>query len=225
MTQAALGEARRDGRCEELLCRIRDEARLVSPAGAIDERVLDAMRRVPRECFVDACEEEHAYANIPLPIGFGQTISQPFIVAFMTDLAKLCPASVVLEVGTGSGYQAAVLATLARRVYSIERIPELARRAEERLRSLGYANVEVRQGNGALGWPEHAPFDAILVTAAAPRIPPALIRQLGAGGRMVIPVGAAWAGQDLLLVEKSADGEITVENVLPVAFVPLEQSA
>lgn len=183
--------------------------------------VLTAMGRIPREHYVAAPDQERAYVNRPLPIGYGQTISQPFIVALMTDLLDLQPEHVVLEIGTGSGYQAAVLAELAAQVYSIEVVPELAGQAAARLKEEGVENVTVRHGDGAEGWVEHSPYDAIIVTAAAPEIPPKLIMQLKRGGRMVVPVGEHGAEQMLVLVTKDADGEVRTENVLPVAFVPL----
>jgi protein-L-isoaspartate(D-aspartate) O-methyltransferase len=197
---------------------------------ALDPRVLEALARVPREAFVPVEERRSAYLNQPLPIGYGQTISQPYIVAVMTDLLELAAGHRVLEVGTGCGYQCAVLAELAGEVYSIEVVPELAASAAERLRALGYCNVHVRQGDGAKGWPEAAPFERIIVTAAAGRaVPPALVEQLAPGGRMVIPVErpsgilARWAGpcQDLLVVIKDDSGRVEETAVLPVAFVPL----
>ena len=188
---------------------------------SFDERVVAAMGRIPRPAFVPADQVPSAYRNRPLPIGHGQTISQPYIVALMTDLARVAPDQTVLEVGTGSGYQAAVMSVLARAVYSIEIIEPLGLQARQRLQAMGYANVEVRLGDGYDGWEEHAPYDAILVTAAASHIPPPLIRQLKVGGRMVIPVGAAFMVQQLMLVEKNPDGTITTRQVLPVAFVPL----
>ena len=188
---------------------------------AFDERVLGAMAEVPRHAFVPADQVRSAYRNRPLPIGHGQTISQPFIVALMTDLARVEAGDLVLEVGTGSGYQAAVLARLVQAVYTIEIIEPLGLQAMERLSRLGYGNVRVRLGDGYHGWEEHAPYDAILVTAAASHIPPPLIRQLKAGGRMVIPVGASFMVQQLMLVEKNLDGTIATRQVLPVKFVPL----
>ena len=188
---------------------------------AFDERVMAVMARVPRHEFVPADQVPSAYRNRPLPIGHGQTISQPYNVALMTDLARSEPGHKVLEVGTGSGYQAAVMAHLAKAVYTIEIVEPLGLQAKERLRKLGYANVEVRVGDGYHGWEEHAPFDAILVTAAASHIPPPLIRQLKPGGRMVIPVGAAFMVQQLMLVEKRLDGTVSTRQILPVAFVPL----
>lgn len=187
----------------------------------LDSRVLEAMRQVPRHAFVPRELEDCAYENGPLSIGRGQTISQPFIVALMSDLLAPQPQHVVLEVGCGSGYQSAVLSRLVTQVYSLEIVPELAQAAQECLSRLGYGNVTVRQGDGYQGWPEHAPFDGIIVTAAAPEIPPPLVEQLRPGGRMVIPVGLPHMRQDLLLVEKSRDGSVTTRNMLPVAFVPL----
>ena len=188
---------------------------------AFDERVMSVMARVPRHAFVPADQVASAYRNRPLPIGHGQTISQPYIVALMTDLARAEPGHKVLEVGTGSGYQAAVMAHLARAVYTIEIIEPLGLQAAQRLQTLGYANVQVRVGDGYHGWEEHAPYDAILVTAAASHVPPPLVRQLKAGGRMVIPVGAAFMVQQLMLVEKNLDGTVSTRQILPVTFVPL----
>ena len=188
---------------------------------AFDDRVIAAMGRIPRHAFVPADQVPSAYRNRPLPIGYGQTISQPYIVALMTDLAKVAPGDTVLEVGTGSGYQAALMSVLARAVYSIEIIEPLGLQAQQRLKAMGYDNVEVRLGDGYDGWEEHAPYDAILVTAAASHIPPPLVRQLKVGGRMVIPVGAAFMVQQLMLVEKNPDGTIRTRQILPVAFVPL----
>jgi protein-L-isoaspartate(D-aspartate) O-methyltransferase len=183
--------------------------------------VMAAMGRAPRHRFVPDDQIPYAYDNRPLPIGHGQTISQPYIVALMTDLIQPQSGQTVLEIGTGSGYQAAVLAELVGRVYSIEIIEPLARQAAERLKALGYANVETRAGDGYQGWEEAALFDAIVVTAAASHVPPPLIRQLKPGGRMVIPVGAHFLAQYLLLVEKKADGAVTTRQILPVRFVPL----
>lgn len=187
----------------------------------LSARVIQAMASVPRHEFVPVELRDLAYANRPLPIGHGQTISQPYIVALMTELAELQPEDVVLEVGTGSGYQAAVLATLARQVYSIEIIPELGHQAETNLKRLGYANVEVRIGDGYHGWPEHAPFAAILVTAAPEQVPRPLLNQLRPGGRLVIPVGASGQPQSLKLLRKDEQGNLIEEDVLPVGFVPL----
>jgi protein-L-isoaspartate(D-aspartate) O-methyltransferase len=188
--------------------------------GAIDPAVLHAMRSVPRHEFVPENVWAQAYADRPLPIGYGQTISQPFIVALMTDLLDVKPGHKVLEIGTGSGYQAAVLSPLAARVYSIEIVPELGRRAGEVLHRLGFANAETRIADGYYGWPEAAPFDAIVVTAASSHIPPALIQQLKPGSRMVIPIGGPFSAQQLMLVEKQPGGGITTRQLLPVQFVP-----
>lgn len=187
-------------------------------------RVMAAFERVRRAEFVPPGQVAYAYLNTPLPIGHGQTISQPYIVAIMTELLDLQPDSTVLEIGTGSGYQAAILAELARRVYSVEVIPELSARAGETLRRLGYTNIELRTGDGHAGWPEKAPFDGILVTAAATEIPPPLVTQLKPGGRMVIPVGDPGGEQRLMLIEKTADDKTQERVVLPVAFVPLVKS-
>jgi len=184
-------------------------------------RVLDALRKVRREAFVPEDAVDNAYVNAPLPIGCGQTISQPYIVALMTDLLDLKPDDRVLEVGTGSGYQAAILAELAGEVFSVEVIPDLARRAAAVLAAQGYGRITLRTSDGSLGWPEHAPFDAIIVTAAARDVPPALCEQLAAGGRMAIPVGEPWGDQELRLLEKDARGKVTSRRVLSVAFVPL----
>jgi len=186
-------------------------------------RVLAAMGRVARHAFVPASERGRAYADGALPIGDGQTISQPYIVALMTELAEIGEAARVLEVGTGSGYQSAVLAELAAEVYTIERIGSLADRARQTLAGLGYTNVSYRVGDGYAGWPEQAPFDAILVTAAAREIPPPLEAQLGAPGRLVVPIGGEGFRQELLLVERTAEGTISRRQVLPVAFVPLRR--
>jgi protein-L-isoaspartate(D-aspartate) O-methyltransferase len=183
--------------------------------------VLEAMRRVPRHAFVPAAQRQLAYDNRPLPIGYGQTISQPYIVALMTDLLRLAPRARALEIGTGSGYQAAVLAELGHQVYTIEIVSGLAEQAATRLSDLGYDAVHVRRSDGYYGWPEAAPFDGIVVTAAASQIPPPLLEQLKPGGRMVIPIGAAFLVQQLMLIEKLAEGSIHTEALLPVAFVPL----
>ena len=187
----------------------------------IAPRVLDVMGIVPRHEFVPEGVRREAYADRPLPIGYGQTISQPLIVAIMTDLLQVAPHHVVLEIGTGSGYQAAVLAHLARQVYTIEIVPGLANSAAQRLQSLGYANVATRLGDGYYGWQEAAPFDGIIVTAAASQIPPPLIQQLKAGGRMVIPIGAPFALQHLVLVEVDDERKVRTRQLLPVVFVPL----
>ena len=188
---------------------------------SLDKAVLETMRTVQRHRFVPEEEQAHAYENRPLPIGFGQSISQPYIVALMTDLMGTGAGDSVLEVGTGSGYQAAVLSGLVARVSTIEIVPQLGERAREVLQRLGYDNVEVRIGDGYYGWAQRAPFDAIIVTAAASHVPPPLVDQLKPGGRMIIPVGSRFMVQELLLVEKSAAGEVTTRQILPVAFVPL----
>lgn len=187
----------------------------------LSEGVLRALTTVPRHRFVPAEQLDLAYIDRPLPIGRGQTISQPFIVALMTELLRPDPRAAVLEIGTGSGYQTAVLAGLVRQVYSIERIPELAAAAERRLRELGYTNVEVRTDDGGRGWEDRAPFDAIMVTAAAATVPPALVRQLKPGGRLVIPVGEPHRSQDLRVISKDERGGVETRSVLPVVFVPL----
>jgi protein-L-isoaspartate(D-aspartate) O-methyltransferase len=179
------------------------------------------MGKVERHRLVSPSQAAAAYRNHPLPIGSGQTISQPYIVALSTDLLGLTSSSVVLDVGTGSGYQAAVLAEIASRVFSIEIIPSLGEDARKRLEVLGYGNIEIKIGDGYQGWPEKAPFDAIVVTAAAPRVPPALVAQLKTGGRMVIPIGGEGEVQYLKLLTKRADGGYDEKRVLPVRFVPL----
>jgi protein-L-isoaspartate(D-aspartate) O-methyltransferase len=189
---------------------------------SIAPEILKVVGDVPRHEFVPDRVRGDAYADRPLPIGYGQTISQPFIVALMTDLLRVRPDDIVLEVGTGSGYQAAVLAYLARQVYTIEIVPALADSAAARLQRLGYGNVATRSGDGYYGWEEAEPFDGIIVTAAASQIPPPLIRQLKPGGRMVIPLGPSFALQYLVLVERNADdGRATTRQLLPVSFVPL----
>ncbi len=187
----------------------------------LDKRVMAAIRQVPREKFVPPDLRHAAFRDGALPVGHGQTISQPYIVALMTDMLELTADSIVLEIGTGTGYQAAILACLARQVYSIERIPELAQAAQLRLKGMGYYNVETRCGDGYQGWPEMAPFDGILVTAAAPFIPPALLEQLKSGGRMAIPIGMPSMHQELMLVTKNQRGETHSRSLLGVAFVPL----
>jgi len=188
---------------------------------ALDPRVMAAIARVPRHEFVPAEQRPHAYANRPLPIGHGQTISQPYIVALMSDLIKPQAGHRVLELGTGSGYQAAMLAELTGQVYSIEIIEALGTQAAERLSRLGYDNVTTRIGDGYYGWEEHAPFDAIVVTAAASHVPPPLVAQLKPGGRMVIPVGSRFLTQQLVLIEKDPGGQLITRQILPVKFVPL----
>ena len=186
-----------------------------------DRRVLDAMRKVARHKFVPPELAARAYGDHPLPIGHGQTISQPYIVAIMTELAQPQAQHRALEIGTGSGYQAAVLSELVREVYTIELLEPLGASARERLKQLGYSNITVRIGDGYQGWPEKAPFDLILVTAGAPFVPPALIEQLAPGGRMVIPVGAEWRDQVLKLITKDAAGKTRSEDIMGVRFVPL----
>ncbi len=187
----------------------------------LSERVLDAMARVPRHEFVGADMQSRAYLNTALPITHGQTISQPFIVALMTDFIDPQPDHVVLEVGTGSGYQAAVLSPLVSHIYSVEIIPGLTETAGAVLERLGYENITLRTGDGYAGWPEHAPFDGIIVTAAAPHIPAPLVEQLKPGGKLIIPVESPRGAQELILVEKSENGSTKERSVLPVRFVPL----
>jgi protein-L-isoaspartate(D-aspartate) O-methyltransferase len=198
------------------------EIRAHAPGEAhLQAEVLAVMAKVPRHAFVPASQVRHAYENRPLSIGHGQTISQPYIVALMTTLAQPRHDAVVLEIGTGSGYQAAVLAELVDRVYSIEIIEPLGTQAARRLRTLGYDNVHARIGDGYYGWPKAGPFDAIVVTAAAASVPPPLLAQLKPGGRMVIPVGSSFFTQTLMLVEKDVAGRVRTRQVLPVRFVPL----
>jgi protein-L-isoaspartate(D-aspartate) O-methyltransferase len=192
------------------------------PEGINDERVLAALRRVPRHRFVPDSLQQNAYEDRPLPIGHGQTISQPFIVAFMSQNLMLKPGDKVLEVGTGSGYQAAVLAELGARVFSIEIVEPLGREAAARLKNLGYESIQTRVGDGYLGWPEEAPFDAIIVTAAPDHVPPALKSQLRDGGRLILPVGDAH--QELLLITRRGDAFDT-QKLLPVRFVPMTGEA
>jgi len=188
------------------------------------DRVMAAMGRVPRHRLVPPEQAAYAYENRPLPIGHGQTISQPYIVALMTDLLDPKPTDVVLEIGTGSGYQAAVLAELVAKVYTIEIVAPVGKHAEAQLAALGYRNVAVRIGDGYNGWPEAAPFDGIVVTAAAPYVPQPLVDQLKPGGRLVIPVGAQWQVQELLVIEKRTDGSTATKRTIPVRFVPLTRS-
>ncbi len=190
--------------------------------GIRDNRVLDAMRRVPRHLFVPKAHQREAYEDHPVPIGLKQTISQPYIVAYMSEVLKLQPGDRVLEIGTGSGYQAAILGELAGEVYSMEILPELGKRASSVLEGLGYKDIQVRIGDGYKGWPEKAPFDAIIVTAAPPNVPQPLLEQLKVGGRMIIPVGTFRQG--LMLIQRGEDG-FDEENVLPVSFVPMTGEA
>ena len=218
------GDDAYSGRRLELVREIAAEVRQTSAwigKTTLDERVMEAMARMPRHEFVPPEVRAYAYLNRPLPIGHGQTVSQPYIVALMTDLVAVDEDDVVLEIGTGAGYQAAILAGLARKVYSVEILPALAAEARARLDRLGFGDVEVRVGDGYYGWREHAPFDAIVVTAAPTHVPPPLLKQLRRGGRMAIPVGSRFTTQHLLLVEKGLDGRVRTRNVLPVVFTPL----
>ncbi|WP_243318370.1 protein-L-isoaspartate(D-aspartate) O-methyltransferase [Geothrix paludis] len=209
VADAALAQARMRMVREQIVAR-----------GVADPRVLEAMGRVPRHEFVPAAVRSQAYEDWPLAIGYGQTISQPYIVAFMTAALAPRPGDRVLEIGTGSGYQAAVLAGLVAEVYTMEIVEPLAQRAEADLKRLGYANVKVRAGDGHLGWPEAAPFDAIIVTCAPEDVPQPLVDQLKVGGRMIIPVGSQWGAQELYLLRKTATG-LRRQGVLPVRFVPM----
>lgn len=190
----------------------------------LSDDVADALGATPRHEFTPVSQRRHAYENRPLPIGYGQTISQPYIVALMTDLADVSPAERVLEIGTGSGYQAAILAETGAEVHTIEIVPELGQAAATRLAKLGYGDVETRIGDGYFGWPEAAPFDAIIVTAAANHVPPPLTEQLAPGGRMVIPVGPPFVVQQLVLVTKDEEGKIRSRQLLPVQFVPFTRA-
>ncbi len=196
----------------------------IEARGIKDSRVLKAMQSVPRHSFVRSSDTSQAYRDRPLPIGFGQTISQPYMVAFMTEILKLTGTEKVLEIGTGSGYQAAVLAEAAGQVFSMEIIPGLYTSAKKRLESLGYGRVNLKSDDGYYGWPDAAPFDRIMVTAAAGHIPPPLIKQLKKGGRMVIPVGKPWMIQTLILVEKNQKGEVRTRSLMSVRFVPLTRN-
>ena len=207
-----------DPTAELRLAMVRDQ---IEREGISDSRVLEAMRAVPRHLLVPPEYRPMAYEPRPLPIGEGQTISQPYIVAFMTQILRLKPGDRVLEVGTGSGYQAAIAAKLAGEVYTVEIFPSLADRARRNLESLGFRNIFVRQGDGYYGWEEKAPFDAIIVTCAGGHIPPPLLRQLRNGGRMIMPVGGPFMTQNLVFLEKNADGALSQRNVLPVLFVRL----
>lgn len=209
---------------QQLVQEIEDDVRATSlylDKQALDPRVMKAMGDVLRHEFVPLIDRRFAYLNRPLPIGHGQTISQPYLVAVMTDLLRSAPDHRVLEIGTGSGYQAAILAELVKEVYSIEIIKPLGEQAKQRLARLGYENISTKIGDGYYGWEEKAPFDAIVVTAAASHIPPPLIKQLKVGGRMVIPVGSQFMTQQLLLVTKGKGNKITTRQILPVRFVPL----
>jgi protein-L-isoaspartate(D-aspartate) O-methyltransferase len=214
----------REAQIQQMLAAIRTHARQSASftgRADLDPRVLEAMARVPRDAFVPASLRASAWSDSPLPIGEGQTISQPFIVALMTDLVGPRPDARILEIGTGCGYQTAVLAELVARVYTIEIVPRLAQRAAERLREQGYTHLETRQGDGYQGWPEAAPFDGILVTAAAEHLPTPLLDQLAPGARLVIPLGGRLFGQELMVMERDATGTLHRRGILPVAFVPL----
>ncbi len=213
-------QAERDGMISEIEQDVRDTSNWLKRS-ALDDRVLAAMARVPRHAFVPEELVGRAYQNSPLPIGHGQTISQPYIVAIMTDLLELEPGQRVLEIGTGSGYQAAVLAELGMEVWSIEIIEPLGERAEAALGEAGYGEVHLRLGDGYYGWEEAAPFDGIVVTAAASHIPPPLVSQLAVGGNMIIPVGSRFSVQELILISRVGADEIVTRQVLPVRFVPL----
>ena len=209
----------------ESFARAREDmvVRQLAARGIQDRATLRAMRTVPRQRFVPSRYQDSAYRDGPLPIGYGQTISQPYMVAFMTEIIRPHPGQRVLEIGTGSGYQAAILAETGARVFTIEIIPELAEQARTLLQQLGYLHIQCRTGDGYYGWPEQAPFDAIVVTAAAEFIPPPLLEQLKDGGRMIIPVGSPFLAQTLMLVEKHG-AEITTRSLFPVRFVPFRRS-
>jgi protein-L-isoaspartate(D-aspartate) O-methyltransferase len=218
------GAADRSSERDLMVLTVENLAATAGPVDRLDRKVLAAMRTVPRHLLVPPEVRSQAYHNIPLPIGHDQTISQPYIVALMTDLLDVEPEHVVFEVGTGSGYQAAILAQLVRQVYTIEIVEPLAGLASRRLAELGYSNVTVRAGDGYGGWPEHAPFDRIIVTAGASHVPQPLIDQLKTGGRMVIPVGRSPNRLDLTVVEKLKNGRLRTRRILPVAFVPLTRA-
>ena len=223
VTSPACAQSDWEAQREALAREVEEDVRLTSSYTGkllLDSRVMSAIRTVPRHEFVPEEHRQYAYLNRPLPIGEDQTISQPYIVALMTDLAGVNEQSRVLEIGTGSGYQAAVLAEIVAHVYTIEIIAALGRRAEQTLERLGYENVSVRVGDGYKGWPEHAPFDAIIVTAAPDTVPEPLKEQLAVGGRLVIPVGPQYGEQSLQVLVKQANGELTKSDVLPVRFVP-----
>jgi protein-L-isoaspartate(D-aspartate) O-methyltransferase len=212
---------------ERMLADIRHEAHYTQDyiqLASFSSRVMAAMAAVPRHCFVPADLQDYAYDNGPLPIGHGQTISQPYIVALMSELLQVGEGDTVLEIGTGSGYQTAVLSRLVRQVYSIEIVATLGKLAHERLQQLGFHNVETKIDDGYMGWAEHAPYDGIIVTAAAPHVPLPLLEQLKPGARLVIPLDYGLMRQQLMVLEKDFDGVITKTPVLPVAFVPLTRS-
>lgn len=195
--------------------------RQIRARGIVDERVLEALRRIPRHRLVPRSHRPDSYADQPLPIGHGQTISQPYIVAYMTEQLGLKPSDKVLEIGTGSGYQTAVLAEIVDQVFTVETIPSLGEQARDNLAALGYKNITVKIADGYHGWEEQAPFDAIMVTAAAGSIPPPLIEQLKPGGRMIIPLGSELQAQRLMMLTKEPGGTLKTEYLLPVRFVPL----
>ena len=211
-----------DGRAAERHAMVEQQ---IAARGIRDPAVLEALRTVPRHWFVPESQAPLAYADDPLPIPAGQTISQPYIVALMTEAAALRPDSKVLEIGTGSGYQAAVLAAITPHVYTIEIVPELAAWARSVFAAHGYTTISLREGDGYQGWPEEAPFDAILVTAAPTHVPPALVEQLAPGGRLCLPVGGEYADQELIVITKQADGSTTQESLAPVRFVPMTGQA
>ncbi|WP_455204256.1 protein-L-isoaspartate(D-aspartate) O-methyltransferase [Kaarinaea lacus] len=207
-----------------MIAAIKDDAEMTSlyiGKDKFDQNVLTAMQNVPRHEFVPNDQQIYAYENRPLPIGYGQTISQPYIVALMTDMLEINSNDKVLEIGTGSGYQAAILNQLSKQVFTIEIVDALAKRAKDTFQRLQLDKITVRAGDGYYGWPEHAPFDAIIVTAAASHIPPPLIAQLKSGGRMIIPVGSRFFVQHLVLINKDEQGKVTTRQILPVRFVPL----
>jgi protein-L-isoaspartate(D-aspartate) O-methyltransferase len=213
-----------NSRREALIAEVEADVRLTASElgfSRLDPAVIEALRSVPRHAFVPEWQQDLAYGNHPLPIGAGQTISQPYIVAIMSQLLRVGPGDRVFELGTGSGYQAAILAAMGVEVYTVEIVPELADRAHKTLEELGYDRVQVRAGDGWLGWPEAAPFDGIIVTAAAPRIPEPLVKQLKTGGRLVIPVGQPDGLQQLVVYEKEPSGELVGRHHLPVRFVPV----
>ncbi|MDE1461221.1 protein-L-isoaspartate(D-aspartate) O-methyltransferase [Spartinivicinus poritis] len=213
-------ETMRQEMVQEIVEEVKETSYFIGKSSLYDT-VMKAIATVPRHKFVPVSEQPWSYDNRPLPIGYGQTISQPYIVALMTDLLEPDKDDVMLEVGTGSGYQAAVLASLVKQVYTIEIIEELATISSERLAKLGYENIATKFADGYYGWPEYAPFDGIIVTAAAGQIPPPLVKQLKVGGKMIIPVGDQFFTQHLILIEKITDKQITTRQVLPVRFVPL----
>jgi protein-L-isoaspartate(D-aspartate) O-methyltransferase len=188
---------------------------------ALDGRVMAAMKKVPRQVFLPVDLRYCAYDNSPVPIGSGQTISQPYMVALMSDLLNTKSSDIILEIGTGSGYQSAILSQLVQQVYSVEIIEDLVITARSHLNKLGYNNIDIRNGDGYFGWPEHAPYNGIIVTAAAPHIPQPLIDQLAAGARLIIPIGLPYSYQELIVVEKKANAEIETRKILGVSFVPL----